>query len=797
MNNMLLRTGELAALLVGAAGLFILLALLSYSPADPGWANSGWSDSADTIANHGGIIGAWIANLLFWLLGYTAWLVPFILLGYGLLIGLGRRLQLSVGELLIRFGAALLAVIALATLFALNSPQIFECGSILLGYPCGSGGVVGYSVAATIFEHLGAPGSRLILLAAALFGLSLSSGLSWIKAVELVGKITLKILSFIMLYSVALLTTVSQWYLNWRQRRLLKSQQADTVLIGHDEPTQKVPPATPARKLTLSSAASADQRQTVTRDQKKRKKQPRAKKSANSTTVDIKTLPSVDLLEKKQLNGNDGYSDEELRSLSQRLESKLSDFGIQSTVETILPGPVITRFEIQPAAGIKVSRISVLAKDLARSLAVKSVRVVEVIPGKSVVGIEIPNETRSIVMLRDLLESSQWRNSTSSLSLALGKDISGNPVVAALEKMPHLLVAGTTGSGKSMGINAMLLSLLFKCSPEQVRLVLVDPKMLELAVYDGIPHLLTPVITDMKDAANGLRWCVAEMEKRYRKMAALGVRNLNGYNKKIEDAEKNGTPLTTELLSSFASSAASDKDSEQSAETYKPLEKLHYIVVVIDEFADMFMVVGKKVEELIARLAQKARASGIHLILATQRPSVDVITGLIKANIPTRISYQVSTRVDSRTILDQMGAEQLLGHGDMLFLPPGTGIPQRIHGAYVSDKDVHRAVAEWKMRAEPDYLREITDTDVDPGKAEIPGLETLTESEADRGDALYEEAVKCVMESRRASASYVQRRLRIGYNRAARLLEMMESRGLVSAMGSNGNREVLKPGEPG
>jgi len=452
---------------------------------------------------------------------------------------------------------------------------------------------------------------------------------------------------------------------------------------------------------------------------------------------------------------------------------------------------VITRFEIQPAAGVKVSRISNLAKDLARSMAVISVRVVEVIPGKSVVGIEIPNEHREMVRLTEVLSSEAYDRSSSPLTLALGNDIAGVPTVADLAKMPHLLVAGTTGSGKSVGINAMLLSLLFKATPEQVRMILVDPKMLELSIYDGIPHLLTPVITDMNDAASGLRWCVGEMERRYKLMAAMGVRNIAGFNKKVNDAIKAGEPLADPLWTFNPD----DMGWDPSQEPPQPptLKSLPYIVVVVDEFADMMMIVGKKVEQLIARIAQKARAAGIHLILATQRPSVDVITGLIKANVPTRIAFQVSSKIDSRTILDQGGAEQLLGHGDMLYLPPGTSVPERVHGAFVDDHEVHKVVADWKRRGEPQYLEEITD-ESSVSSIPVPGFATESEQEGDESDPLYDEAVDFVLESRKASISSVQRKLRVGYNRAARLIEQMEAAGVVSAMGHNGNREVLAPG---
>ncbi|MGB0713687.1 MAG: DNA translocase FtsK, partial [Gammaproteobacteria bacterium] len=500
-------------------------------------------------------------------------------------------------------------------------------------------------------------------------------------------------------------------------------------------------------------------------------------------------LPPLALLDEPQ-GEREGFSKEVLEHLSQQLVVKLLDFGIEVQVETVQPGPVITRFEVLPAPGVKVSKISNLAKDLARSLSVLSVRVVEVIPGKSTIGIEIPNEKREMIYFSEIMRSREFDAAKAALPLALGKDIGGKPIVADLARMPHLLVAGTTGSGKSVGVNAMILSLLYKLHPSDVRLIMIDPKMLELSIYEGIPHLLTPVVTDMNEASNALRWCVAEMERRYRLMAAVGVRNLNGFNRKVQEAADKGEPIPDPLF---------DPNTVFEGEDAVPpsLESLPAIVVVVDEFADMMMVVGKKVEELIARLAQKARAAGIHLILATQRPSVDVITGLIKANIPTRIAFQVSSRVDSRTILDQMGAEHLLGHGDMLYLPPGTSVPERVHGAFVADHEVHAVVKHLHGTGGPDYLEEILSGEGDAA-APIPGIDPVGGSSSNdpEQDPLYDEAVSVVTETRRASVSGVQRRLSIGYNRAARLVEAMESAGIVSAMQSNGNREVLAPPLP-
>jgi S-DNA-T family DNA segregation ATPase FtsK/SpoIIIE len=500
-------------------------------------------------------------------------------------------------------------------------------------------------------------------------------------------------------------------------------------------------------------------------------------------------VPPLSLLDEAPPQGP-GYSEETLEVLSRQVELKLKDFRIEARVMGVYPGPVITRFELEPAAGVRGSQVSSLDKDIARGLSVVSVRVVDVIPGKNVIGLEIPNTKKQIVYLSEILRSEKYDQMKSPLALALGKDIGGKAVVTDLAKMPHLLVAGTTGSGKSVAVNAMVLSLLYKASPKDVRMIMIDPKMLELSVYEGIPHLLAPVVTDMKEAANALRWCVAEMERRYKLMAAVGVRNLGGFNKKVKDAENNGQPLLDPLFRA---------NPDMPGMVAEPLEPLPHIVIIIDEFADMMMIVGKKVEELIARLAQKARAAGVHLILATQRPSVDVITGLIKANIPTRIAFQVSSKIDSRTILDQSGAEALLGHGDMLYLPPGTATPERVHGAFVDDHEVHNVVEWLRAQGAPNYITGVLEEVQSTSDGKIindSGLPQDADGDSDSDNALYDRAVRVVTETRRASISGVQRHLRIGYNRAARLVEQMEQDGIVSAPQHNGNREVLAPPPP-
>jgi S-DNA-T family DNA segregation ATPase FtsK/SpoIIIE len=753
------RFREGAFIGVAAVCAYLLMALITYSSSDPSWSGTG---SGDAVTNLGGPTGAWLADVFFSLVGYAAYLFPLLLAYRAVVLVLQRekRKPFDWTAFGIRALGLVLVMIAGTSLAAMNDSGVSAL-------PQGAGGILGQAIGSGFTTAFSPVGSRLILLAIFLFGMTIFTDLSWLNLLEKIGA-----------WSIATFTLMrarfQKGFADFRdaKKREKAVDARKMVIIEHVEKTkQRQPPKIKSIKAPIEKS-----------DRSEREKQQTLFEAP--ATGD---LPHLDLLDEQIKDPDKGFSAEALQKMSKVLELKLLDFGVSAEVVAVYPGPVVTRFEIQPAPGVKVSRISNLAKDLARSLAVISVRVVEVIPGKSVVGIEIPNEDREIVNFREVLSSKAFEQSKSPLTLALGHDISGQPVVADLAKMPHLLVAGTTGSGKSVGVNSMLLSLLYKSGPADVRLILVDPKMLELSVYDGIPHLLTPVITDMKDAANGLRWCVAEMERRYKLMAALGVRNLAGYNRKVLDAAKAGEPLSDPSWKPDPMFAATDEE-----QTPPDLERLPSIVVVIDEFADMMMVVGKKVEQLIARIAQKARAAGIHLVLATQRPSVDVITGLIKANVPTRIAFQVSSKIDSRTILDQGGAEQLLGHGDMLYLPPGSGVPSRVHGAFCSDDEVHRVVADWKRRGEPLYIDGLLDegsnTAVTPNE-----LQSEAADQDDESDSLYDEAVYYVTQSRRASISSVQRKLRIGYNRAARLIEAMEAAGVVSDMGTNGQREVLAP----
>jgi S-DNA-T family DNA segregation ATPase FtsK/SpoIIIE len=742
---------------------YLLLAMASYHPADPGWSSTG---SGEGYRNLAGPFGAWLADLSYSLLGWLALLGPILVAIRAWQVFRARQREAWVFDRL----TFVLRLVGLVLLMAAGSALIdLQYGTAGGSLPFGGGGIIGAAIAEAAANSFGHAGSTLLLLGAFLFGVTVFTDLSWLALADYLGNLCLVAWA----RSTEMLRARRQLAQQQEQTRTAIERRRKSLQRDREVRAQRKEPVITlnAEKIEPSARVERERQQPLFRD------------------TPAEGLPPIDLLDAPPPTNRGGFSPAALEAMSRKLELKLQDFGIAAEVVEVLPGPVITRFELQPAPGVKASRISNLAKDLARSLAVISVRVVEVIPGKSVVGIEIPNETREVVYLRKVLSSTVYDGARSPLTLALGEDISGEPVMADLSRMPHLLVAGTTGSGKSVGVNAMLLSLLFKATPEEVRLILVDPKMLELSVYDDIPHLLTPVITDMKDAATGLRWCVGEMERRYRLMAQLGVRNLAGYNRKLEEARTAGTPLRDPSWNPSEAFSA-----EHNPEEAPELDRLPYIVVVIDEFADMMMIVGKKVEQLIARIAQKARAAGIHLILATQRPSVDVITGLIKANVPTRIAFQVSSKIDSRTILDQGGAEQLLGHGDMLYLPTGTSLPIRVHGAFVDDHEVHKVVAEWKRRGSPDYLSEITDEGA-TGAIPVPGYaDAETESEGNsESDALYDEAVAFVISSGRASISSVQRKLRIGYNRAARLIEAMETAGVVTEMNSNGSREVLVP----
>ncbi|MEX0603882.1 MAG: DNA translocase FtsK 4TM domain-containing protein [Marinobacter sp.] len=839
------REGAVIALV--ALCIYLSMALLTFSSSDPGWASIGHETQ---VSNYAGRTGAWLASLMMDFFGHVAFLFPVMIAGYALMLVRLRHepLDLHWPLFMVRFGGFLLILLSASSLLSLYS---------VLGLEASSGGVLGVEVSEAMVRLFNLPATTLLLVAIFLFALTVALGLSWFHLMGRVGAWTIRSLETARamfsptpperetrpdpksstpqqdlsarLPPKSSSTKPQPPLVNdrvsgagekakWWQRLfgIGKAKKADEPPKPRKEPGFDGVAAHGEEPARIESFSSREAKESdvyesrpvnttngsgkpakaagvVSKSLKispfKRDETQKAPKGESQPSLfdDIESeIPPISLLDPPEEHKEKGYSEESLEHMSRLLEEKLADFGVSVEVVEVNPGPVITRFEIKPAAGVKVSRISNLAKDLARSLAVLSVRVVEVIPGKSVVGIEIPNEEREMVRLSEVLISKVFQESSSALTLALGNDIGGNPMVANLSKMPHLLVAGTTGSGKSVGVNAMILSMLLKATPEEVRFIMVDPKMLELSIYDGIPHLLAPVVTDMKEAANALRWCVAEMERRYKLMANLGVRNLAGYNRKVRDAQEAGEPLMDPFW----------KPDEylDSEEQFRPeLETLPFIVVVIDEFADMMMIVGKKVEELIARIAQKARAAGIHLILATQRPSVDVITGLIKANIPTRISFQVSSKIDSRTVLDQGGAEQLLGHGDMLYLPPGSGLPVRVHGAFVDDDEVHRVVSAWKARGEPVFVDDI----LNGAEGEhLPGVPTLSEGGDNEADALFDEAVAFVTEGRRVSISSVQRKFKIGYNRAANLVEAMEASGVVSSAGHNGAREVLAPPPP-
>ena len=723
------------------------------------------SSLSGSIENLGGPFGAYLSDALFSVAGIGAYLILLILSFVAVRLLFFYQPSNRMHKT-IKFISGIVLISSFSSLCEYYySGDFFPQSS--------SGGLIGNLVFTNLSNIFGVVGSLIFIVIFFLASISLTFSFSWLSVIDVIGKGAK--------YSFFQFNAKSKQAIQFIVNSIKSIDFSRFRSENKPVLDRSIADAKP-RELNLpKSSPSVDAKpQEITRSVTKTET-PKAESSASSTVYKSKeknsntAMPSTDLLD-RVLDDGSSLTKEQLDEVADRLEIKLQEFGVEAKVVSVIPGPVVTRFEIQPAPGTKASKITNIAQDIARSLAVMSVRVVEVIPGKSVVGIEIPNTNRKMVRLTEILSSDTFNNSTSPLSMALGHDIAGKPIVVDLAKMPHLLVAGTTGSGKSVGLNAMLLSLLFKSDPEAVRLIMIDPKILELSVYEGIPHLLTPVITDMTDASNGLRWCVAEMDRRYKLMSEMGVRGLAAFNQKVAEGKASGAPL----LDPF----------KEDEEVF--LEELPSIVVVVDEFADMIMIVGKKVEHLIARIAQKARAAGIHLILATQRPSVDVITGLIKANVPSRIAFQVSSKIDSRTILDQGGAEQLLGAGDMLYLPAGQGVPERVHGAFVGDDEVHRVVDSWKKKSEPNYLDEITSDLHETGP--IPGWSDADNSDSsDENDELYDEAVSFVIESRRASISAVQRKLRIGYNRAARIIEAMEMAGLVSEMSSNGSREVLVP----
>jgi S-DNA-T family DNA segregation ATPase FtsK/SpoIIIE len=808
------------------AAIFILCALISFDPADPSWSQTG---EFRNVKNITGTAGAWVADILLLTFGWLAYLVPAAiqLFGYLLFKQPHRILQLDYTTLALRIIGLALFVTSATAISSINFDDIYNFSS---------GGVVGDVIATAMMPAFNFTGTSILLLCFFFAGLTLLTGVSWVDFVDYLGDLMVRLYRFITSY-------IKGWINRERIAANTNNDNADAqfnddlteqleapVEAKNNAPQKAInKPQTPFTEPHISDDYSPfdelddildqeigfsaiddepmdtaaalnalDQSQVVEPEKpvttvvSPARPMPKAKpayqppptaKEKFEQLLDQEPppgpLPSLDLLDRPDKAKNP-ISQEELDVVSRLVETKLLDFNVQATVVGVYPGPVVTRFELDLAPGIKVSKITGLSKDLARSLSAISVRVVEVIPGKTYIGIELPNKHREIVRLSEVINAPKFEQNPSPLTMVLGKDIAGQPVCADLGKMPHLLVAGTTGSGKSVGVNVMILSLLYKSGPDDVRMIMIDPKMLELSVYEGIPHLLCEVVTDMKEAANALRWCVGEMERRYKLMSALGVRNLKGYNQKVLDAKEAGYPIMDPLF----------KDTDGMKDGPDELEKLPSIVVVIDEFADMMMIVGKKVEELIARIAQKARAAGIHLVLATQRPSVDVITGLIKANIPTRMAFQVSSKIDSRTILDQQGAENLLGMGDMLYLPPGTSVPERVHGAFVDDHEVHAVVNDWKARAKPNYIDEILNGDATEDIL-LPG--EASESADEESDPLYDEAVAFVIETGKVSVSSVQRKLRVGYNRAARLVEQMETSGIVSSPGHNGARDVLVP----
>ena len=729
-----------------AVALYLLMVLYTYHKGDPGWSHS---LRATSIHNAGGVIGAYLSDLLLYLFGVSAyWWVLFC----AALVAWGFR-RIEVVPETDRRSYVVVGIGFLVLLIASSGIEFLRLHTLKAILPLAPGGMIGAMAGGTTAKLLGFTGGTLVLLLAFAAGLSLFAGVSWLTVIEKLGT----------WIEVAFNAVV----LRWQERQ--DRRAGEQAVIAREEVVEET-----RRKFEIHEPVRIEPPRI---DIPKSQRVEREKQVPLFENLPDSLLPPLHLLDEAE-RSFETLSPETLEFTSRLIEKKLGDFGVEVKVVAAYPGPVVTRYEIEPAVGVKGSQIVSLVRDLARALSVISIRVVETIPGKSCMGLEIPNPKRQIVKLTEILSSQVYADMASPLTLAMGKDIAGNPVVADLARMPHVLVAGTTGSGKSVAINAMILSLLYKAPPTQVRLILIDPKMLELSVYEGIPHLLAPVVTDMRQAAHALNWCVGEMERRYKMMSALGVRNIAGFNQKVRDAEKAKMPIPNPLLMG-----------EGNPEL---LHEMPLIVVVIDELADLLMVVGKKVEELIARIAQKARAAGIHLVLATQRPSVDVITGLIKANIPSRVAFQVAAKVDSRTILDQMGAEALLGQGDMLYLQPGTGLTQRVHGAFVSDHEVHKVVDYLKSLAQPQYIDEVLNGPDTEGESSDM-LEGGGNGGNGEADELYDQAVAIVIKTRRPSISLVQRHLRIGYNRAARLIEQMERSGLVSPMGSNGNREVLAP----
>ncbi len=858
------RIFETGLIVLSVGAIFLLLALLTYHPADPGWSQTAWGGK---VHNAAGSAGAWIADLTFFVFGIFAYLVPLVMvfLGWSIFWRPYRLLEVDYLALGLRILGFLVLFLSMSALGSMNFTDIHNFSS---------GGLIGDMIYTSIQPVLGDLGSTLVLLCCIATGITLFTGWSWLMIVEKMGECVTGSGHFF----ATLPSRLAGWFA--RKAGYQPVARADAYPDADDEydddddevaarPLSAVPPvAEPVSKaprfsftrrpapandfqdddedddgpsvsfaahsepvavsgrrepvMTLGETATATATVVPTLtalddDDEEELALPwgpaatqslAAHSSGDSSEAPVARMvpppqaampqslasalaaikpkpkvegdvPSVNLLNTPPVK-TQMMSADELERMGRLVEAKLADYNVQARVVGCYPGPVITRFELDLAPGMKASKITSLSRDLARSLSAVSVRVVEVIPGKPYVGIELPNAKRQTVYMKEVLDCERFRAADSPLTMVLGQDIAGEPVIVNLAKMPHLLVAGTTGSGKSVGVNVMILSMLYKATPEDLRFIMIDPKMLELSVYEGIPHLLTEVVTDMKDAANALRWCVGEMERRYKLMSVMGVRNLKGYNTKVMAALDNGNPIKDPFWKPGDSFDAEAPN----------LEKLPQIVVVIDEFADMMMIVGKKVEELIARIAQKARAAGIHLILATQRPSVDVITGLIKANIPTRISFQVSSKIDSRTILDQQGAESLLGMGDMLYLPAGDSTPTRVHGAFVDDDEVHKVVADWKLRGEPNYIDEILSGEMN-SETLLPG-EQAEGSDEDL-DPLFDEAVAFVVESRRGSTSSVQRRFKIGYNRAARIIDQMEMQGIVSPPGSNGQRDVLAP----